>query len=146
MCLAIGAAGFAIDAWVVTEREQVEAQIISLVRDFESGDQHRTLAHFSELAIVERLMVGAGMNLVSVAHPLSLKDFSIELSHEDSVATTRFRANGEVLVNGRSVGHQATFWELRWRKEADAWKVIAVQELDPIRGTPQNRAATFTAK
>lgn len=142
LTLVLGAAGFAIDAFVHTERERVETEMVTLVRDFEAGDLDRTLAHFSPQALTERLMVAVGMKMVTVNHPLSIKDVSIELTRENSIATSRFRANGDVLLNGRSVGHQASYWELKWRLEAGEWRVVQIQELDPLRGTPINRVAT----
>jgi len=138
--LALIAGGiFAIDSFVVTERERVEARINSLVRNFEAQNLDATLEHISQRALLERALVTGGIQVLHVPQPLAIKDISVALQNEDSVAISRFRVNGTVELNGRSLGHQPSMWEVTWRKEGGEWKATKIQELDPIREEPLSR-------
>ncbi len=72
-------------------------------------------------------------------HHFALKDIQVEFSNQNSLAKTHFRVNGVVLVKGRNIGHQATLWEVTWRKEGCHWRITRVQQLHPLRGEPINQ-------
>jgi hypothetical protein len=142
----LAAAGAVIaDYLVVTDREQVAENIIGIVRSFEAGDADATLNYFSPRARCERLVASFALGVVTVEHPLSVKDVQVALQNEDSIANSTVRVNGTVAIRGRSVGHQASMWRITWRKEADAWKIIRLQELDPLHEDPIDRLARLGA-
>lgn len=140
------AAAVAADYAVVTAREHVSANVVGVVRAFEAGDRDATLGHFSPRAACERLMATVALEVVTVDQPLSVKDIQVTLQNEDSIANSTVRVNGTVAVRGRSVGHQASMWRITWRKEAQEWKIIRLQELDPLRGTPIDRLERIGAR
>lgn len=127
-----------IDWLVVTDREQVAANVEGVVRAFEAGDADRTLAYFDEAAVGERAMATIALRLVTVEDPLSLKDISVAPLDERAIEAT-FRVNGTVLVRGSSVGHQATMWSTIWQKSGDQWRIARVQQRDPLTGEPLNQ-------
>lgn len=144
MLLAAGA--IAADALVETDAEKIECFVTDVVRAFERGDADGMLVHFSQRALCERLLAKFAVGVVTAEHPLSLKDIQVTLQNEDSIAVSTFRVNGTVAVRGRSVGHQPSLWQATWRKEADEWKIIRIQELDPIREEPINRLGQIGAQ
>lgn len=133
------AAAVAADVLIVTDREQIEANITGVVRAFEAGDVDRTLGYLSPRAACERLLVQFAIQVVTVPEPLSLKDYDVRLHNEDSIATTTFRVNGRVLIRGQPAGYHPTQWQATWRKEAGEWRMTRIQELDPVRGQPIDR-------
>ncbi|MFV0446815.1 MAG: hypothetical protein ACK5Q5_24855 [Planctomycetaceae bacterium] len=144
MLLAAGA--IAVDNWVETDRERIESQVTAVVRSFERGDAEGMLQHISPQAVCEQLLVTFAVEVVTVEHPLSLKDIQIRLQNEDSIAISTFRVNGTVAVRGRTVGHQPSQWQVTWRKEANEWKIRRIQELDPLKSEPINRLGQIGAQ
>ena len=136
IAILLAAVAFAVDEYIVTDRERVADNIEGVVRAFERCELDATLNYFSLNADCERAMAMIGVASIKPSHPFSLKDIQIELSNENSLATTHFRVNGSVLVMGKDVGHQATLWKVTWRKEAREWRITAIQQLDPLHETP----------
>ncbi len=133
VCVALSVGVIVFERYVVTDREIVEENVIGVVRAFESGDVERTQSFFSAGAACERLLVAAAMNIVTVDQPLAIKAVNVRLQNENSVAISEFRVNGTVNVRGRNVGHQPSMWRITWRREAGEWKIVRIEELDPIR-------------
>ena len=141
----LAAAAIAADLLVETERERVARYVEEMVRAFEAGDSERMLEHFSQRAVCERMLAVFAVNAVTADAPLSLKDVQVSLQNEDSMAVSTFRVNGSVSVKGRSLGHQPSQWRVTWRREADDWRLIRIQELDPLRSEPLNRLGQLGA-
>ncbi|MCA9053123.1 MAG: hypothetical protein KDA75_04765 [Planctomycetaceae bacterium] len=142
----LAAAAIAADYYVETDRERVARYVEEVVRGFEAGDADRMLEHFSEQAVCERMLAIFAVNTVTADAPLSLKDVQVSLQNEDSIAVSIFRVNGTVSVNLRSLGHQPSQWRVTWRREAGDWRIIRIQELDPLRSEPLNRLGQIGAK
>jgi hypothetical protein len=142
----LAAGAIAADHLVVTDRERVEQGVVDLVAAFERSDSDGMLQHFSQRALCERILAKFAAETVTVEHPLSLKDIQVSLQNEDSIAVSTFRVNGTVAVHGRSLGHQPSQWEVRWRKEAGEWRIYRLQELDPLRSEPIDRLGQIGAK
>jgi hypothetical protein len=144
-CILLAAAAAIADYAVVTDREQVEQNLVGVVRAFEAGDAETTLGYFSNRAACERLLATFALEIVTVENPLSIKDIQIELQNENSIANSTVRVNGTVAIRGRSAGHNPSMWRITWRKEAEEWKIIRLQELDPLREEPLDRLARLGA-
>lgn len=144
--LAIGAlllipAVFLIERLIVTTAEQVEQEVHALLAAVVRDDVDATLDFFTKTALIERGLVVTGMSLGTLRPDARITDLSVEVTAEDTVAVTHFRANGtfvgrELIVSGEH--HVATRWRLSWRKEAGDWKIFEVVRLDPIKGEAIN--------
>lgn len=139
ICILLAAGAVAVDALVETDREQVASGVASVVAAFERGDEKQLLDHFAARALCERLLAQWAVQVVTVEQPLSLKDIQVELHGEGSLAISTFRVNGRVAVRGRSAGHQPSQWRVTWQQQAGEWKIIRLQELDPLRSEPLER-------
>ncbi len=140
LLMAAGAILAAVAVWyiekqIITEREQVELQVIDLVKSFEAGDEERVLNHFSPQAVLWRGQVLVALKLVKVKN-LDVKDMSVQLVSKDTEAISHFRANGTVMMAGMEGGHQPSRWKLTWRKEKGDWKIIDVIRLNPLKDEP----------
>jgi hypothetical protein len=145
-CVLLAAGAIVADWLVVTDREQIEANITGVVRSFEAGDLENTLSYFSRQAACERALVQFALQVVTVTEPLSLKDYQVELHNENSLAISTFRVNGRVHIRGQPAGYHPSQWRATWRKEAGEWRILRIQELDPIRGEPIDRLKGLGAK
>jgi hypothetical protein len=139
LCVLLVVAAFGIDARVETDSERVERYVVNVVRAFERGDREEMLGYFSPRAHCERLLVEFAIKTVTVPEPLSVKDIEVTLQNDDSIAQSRFRANGVVAVRGRTLPHQPSQWQLTWQMMDGDWKVTRIQELDYLHSEPINR-------
>lgn len=146
LCVLLAAAAVATDAGIETDRERVERSVVDVVRAFERADETALLQHVSLRAVCERALMQFAFQAVTAEHPLSLKDIQVTLQNEDSIAVSTFRVNGSVAVRGRSLGHQPSQWRVTWRKEAGEWRIIRIQELDPLRSEPLERLQQIGAR
>ena len=131
------AAAFAVDQFVVTEREVVADRVDALAAAVVEGEVGPVLDFFSPTAVVERGLVAVNLAVVDVREDLRITDVDVRLTAADSQAVSRFRANATVSVGRVGYeGRQPTFWELVWRREGDpaAWKVVEVRRLNPVTG------------
>lgn len=136
LCLAAVGVYF-VEGMILTEEEQVEAQVLGVTDAFRRQDLEGTLAFFSPRAEAERSLVRQAEAVIDEVHSLRITDMSVELLAENTRAKSHFRANGEVSVSAAGLSHRNRFttrWRLTWQKEADQWKVIEVHRLHPIRG------------
>lgn len=133
LLIAVGGSAFLIDQMVVTDREQIEVRIQSLVDDF----RHKragTVDYFSPTAPALKAAVVAGMALVTVEDQPRLTDFDIQITNQGSRATSHFRANATLSVKTLgNVGHQPGRFVLTWNREQNEWKIIKVQRLHPYQ-------------
>ena len=143
-----------VEQRIVTEAERVEAAIYGVTDAFQQRDVSKTVSYFSQNATIPQdavppffqafarnltlpVIVERAVSNVQVQDDLRITDISVETSNNDSRAKSHFRANGSFFVAGvGDVGRQPTRWEFRWQKEANEWRVVNVQRLDPITGEP----------
>ncbi len=118
---------------IVTEREQVEADLYALVAAFEQKDAEKTLSYISLQAKQLRVKAKMALAVLTIDGDLRITDVQTALKLENSVATTHFRANGAATLMGMA-GHRPTRWELTWQKVDDEWKVTKAQMLNSISG------------
>lgn len=136
-CLLLAGVAFVAERLIVTPAEEVEALVYDLRDAVVRDDVEGTLAFFSPAALKEQLLVRTAMALGRPTADLRITDLTVETGGDDTLAESVFRANG--TVEGRHVGgshHVATRWRLNWRREADAWRIIELNRLDPINGDP----------
>jgi hypothetical protein len=129
----IGVSAFAIDHAVVTDREEIETLVRSLCDDF----RHKrpgTVEYFSPTAGALRIAVVGAMAMVTIEDEPRLTDFQIKITNQGSRATSHFRANATVNVQGfGNAGHQPSRFILTWSREQNAWKIINVQRMHPYQ-------------
>jgi len=128
---------FVIERAIVTPAEQVEQRIEALRSAVVRDDVEATLGFFSKSAALERAAIASGMTLVRVEPDVDVTDLDIEVTANDTVAVSHFRANGTFVGRGPFLSgdhHIPTRWRASWRKEAGEWKIFAVERLDPIKG------------
>jgi hypothetical protein len=131
--LLVAGSAFLIDRLVVTEREQVQQQVVSLCDDFRQ-QRPATLDYFSSQSPELKVAAAAAMAMVTIEDHLRVTDFDIRLTNGNSRATSHFRANAAISVKGYgSVGHQASRFVLTWGREQGAWKITRVQRMHPIQ-------------
>lgn len=133
LLMIVGATAIIIDAVIVTAREEIESQVVTLCDDFQN---HRpeTLTYFSKTVPGLRQLAEAAMAMVTVESEPTLTDFQIQFTNEGSRATAHFRANATISVKGYgNVGHQPSRFMLTWAREGDGWKIIKVQRMHPIQ-------------
>ncbi len=132
-CLALGGAVYVVEGIIVTPAEEVEQLVTDLCWQFQRRDP-KVLEHFSQTAASLRHQCQAAMLLVEVQPDLRLTDFQTRLTNEGSRAICHFRANATISVLGAgNVGRQPSRFELTWAREGDAWKIIDLRRLNPIR-------------
>ena len=62
-----------------------------------------------------------------------IKDVSVEVKNQNSLAVSKFRANGTVSARDLGSSHVASLWEVTWQKEAGQWKIVHVQRWNPYK-------------
>jgi hypothetical protein len=131
-----------IEGAVVTDREQVEDATTDIVRQFQLNHPQETLAYVSESpqAIPLRMLVTTALDAVDVAPDVHVTDVQVRLLSEGTRAQSHFRVNGTVSLKNRgSVGHHPFRFQSTWQKENGGWKMLSIEDLDPITGKTLNR-------
>jgi hypothetical protein len=118
---------------VETEAERVAKEIDALTDAFTKKDQDRTLAFFSPKAVDLRLKCVAALAMVDFPNGIDIKDVSVEVKNQNSLAISFFRANGTVSVTPGGSGHIASRWKVTWQKEAGLWKIVDVRRWHPYK-------------
>lgn len=138
-----------VELSIVTDLEQVEADLHSLLNTFveESQEMHRSsgqapanlrsLDFFSAQNTIDRARVAAAVNLVVIDKDMRITDVQTRLTNENTRAVTHFRANGNVGHSGAG-GHFSSRWELTWQKEGDRWTVARTKMLNVMTGEEQS--------
>lgn len=124
---------YVLELRIVTEREQVEAELYGLVDAFQKKQAEKTLNYISLGAKELRTRAKFALDVLTIDGELRITDVQTELKLDNSVATTHFRANGAATFMGMT-GRRPTRWLLTWQKVGDEWKVTKAQMLDPISG------------
>ncbi|MBX3444597.1 MAG: hypothetical protein KF774_19510 [Planctomyces sp.] len=136
-CVLAAVAVWFIERAIVTERERVEQHLVELVRDFEAGRSEAVLDAITTQSPELRALAALALSTVTV-RDLRLTDVTVELSPgTDTRARSHFRVNGSAVLNStHDVGHQPTRWIARWQRETDRWRIVEIEQLDPITGEP----------
>lgn len=126
-----------VERLVVTEAEIVEQRVRDLADAFRTKDLERTLSFFSATAVPERFAITGAILVVTVHDDLTITDMDVELTAAGSRATSHFRANASVDGIGYAAqGRRPSRWRLTWQKEGADWKVVRIEQLDPVNGAP----------
>ena len=131
LLLAAGAWGY--DQTVVTDREQVAANVLGVAKAFQERRIEDTYGYVSNSARDIRLIFGTAYNLIVVHDDMRVTDMSVEMLARDTRAKARFRVNATVTVQN-ATQHVATLWEAKWQRESEGWKMIDLAEFDPVSG------------
>ena len=124
---------FIVERMIVTEGEQIELNIHSMVHAFQRQDRKLTHSFISEKPQAQWIheLVNKGFEWVEVGDDVRITDVSLNVDGHSAEST--FRANASlVLKTGShqgSVGHQPSRWRMGWEKQNGEWKIIAVQRL-----------------
>lgn len=139
----VGMAALAAGIWrveqlIVTERERVSDSIYEITSAFQKRDLTRTLSFVSDRALDLKALVTFGYNVVTVNDDMRVTDVVVEMAGENTRAISRFRVNATVTAGNYSQ-RTPSRWEARWQLEAGEWRMISIQELDPITGEQIDR-------
>lgn len=133
---------------IVTDREQVELNLLELVSTFveeseqwgvgstEIPEQVRCHVFFAEDNSADRTLVVAGLMFVQVMEDIRVSDVKVQLTDNDTKALTHFRANATINA-GSFNGHQPSRWELTWQKLDGDWKITQTRMLNVVNGQEQ---------
>lgn len=135
LALLLAAGIWWLERRIVTDREQVEQLVVTLVDEFQRKDREAVLSHFSPQAPEWSLLVGKALDLVEIKD-VKVRDLSVRMTSNNAQAVSHFRANGTVIFAGNASGYQPSRWELTWRRERGEWKIIDVVRLNPLRDEP----------
>ncbi len=124
---------FFIEKAIVTEKEQVEQNVLDLTSAFARKDKDQTLSYFSEQARSLQNIATSALEWIDLPQGLDIKDMDVRMTNENTRAVVRFRANGTVSFRNLASSHAASRWEVTWQKEARDWKIIDVVRLNPLK-------------
>ena len=118
---------------IVTDAEQVEARVLALTDDVVKGDIEKVLSYISDDAGGLKSDVESRLEHVKIDEGLRITDLAVTMQPGGLQAKSHFRANG--AGSYKSLSHNfATRWNLTWQKEAGTWKLIKIEQLEPING------------
>jgi hypothetical protein len=129
-----------VEEAIVTPRERAELAVREITRAFQQGDIEATRSYISKRSPHLSLLAEAVIGVVKVGDDMRISDFRIEMSGKNTRANAKFRLNATISIEAN--GFQAfepTRWESTWQLEANQWRLIKLQELDPITGQPLAR-------
>lgn len=122
---------------IVTESEIVPQRLHALAAAFQARNLDEALSFFSENATRERARLRAAMMYPIEFHgDLSITDTQVELTAQNSRATSHFRASGNVELQDFGPQWHTSRWLFNWQKEGGQWRIIHIQQLEPITGAP----------
>ena len=133
LAIALAQTAFVVDHFVVTTAEKLEQNIRDLTAAFQRKDRDRTLSFISQREVLLQQLIGIALANVEVHNDLDIKDVQVTLLAGETLAKTRFRANGTVSYQQTNAGHQPSRWELKWQREGSDWKIIEVHRLHPLK-------------
>lgn len=129
--LAAACAIFAVERFIVTDAERIEASVYGITSAFQQGELDETLDFISPKAPKIRDLVTMAMRMYDVHDDLRIRDLRVAMKSENSRGIATFRANATVSTAGHGdLGWHPSRWELTWQREADQWKVIRVCRLN----------------
>lgn len=150
LCVLLGVAAAAtwwIETQIVTEREQVEAATLDVIDAYQRQDVERTIDRISETATELQRLARMTIGYIRLGDDLRVSDLSVRMKARNSRAISHFRVNTTVSMTGYgTVGYRPSRWEVTWQKEGGKWRIIYVQQLDPITGEPQQEWTRLTGR
>lgn len=132
-CVALGLVVLVVEEMVVTEAEEVEAQVYALAEAVTRGEHEKVLDFLSKDAGSLRAQIGSHMEDIQVEDNLRITDLQVAHESGSSQAKSHFRANGSVTWKKSFTDNIATRWNLTWEKNQGTWKIIQVERLHPIK-------------
>lgn len=131
-----------IERAIVTPGEQVEQHLLSLVDAFQKNDEPATLKYISagpnSLSLVA--LVKLANAAVDIDPDYRITDVQIQTQANDTAATSHFRVNATLrLPTQGNLGRKPFRFNGKWRIESGEWRLVEIEELDPINGKVLNR-------
>lgn len=137
-----------VEIAIVTDTEQVEKNLHDLIDTFvvesnqfgvgsaEIPEQVRCQSFFAENNTTDRTRVVAALMFVRVEGDIRVTDVKIQLTNQETMAVTHFRANATFAAGPHS-GHHPSRWEMTWQKQAGEWKITRTRMLNVVNGKEQ---------
>lgn len=134
-----------VEIAIVTDREQVETNLLDLVNTFveeshqfgvgsaTKPEEVRCQKFFAQNNTVDRTRIVAALMFVEVEGDIRVTDVKIKLTNNNTMAVTHFRANA-TFAAGRQSGHRPSRWEMTWQKQAGEWKITRTRMLNVVNG------------
>ena len=124
-----------VERQIVTPAEQVEAAIFELAAAVRDGDADRAVSFLSPQVPLLHASVRSAMAMADIDDDLRITDLNVRMTSAETRAISHFRANA--TIRARTMPHESRYptrWELTWQRQDGAWKVVAIERLDPIKG------------
>ena len=142
VCVVLALAVWFIERAIVTPGEQVEGNLLALVEAFQKNDDLGTLKYIStgpnSLGLV--MLVKLAIHAVDIDPDYRITDVQIQTQANDTAATSHFRVNATIrMAMQGNLGHKPFRFNGKWRIEAEEWRLVEIEELDPINGKVLNR-------
>lgn len=133
---------YVVEQSIVTEAERVEQEIEGVGAAFQQRDEDELLSFFSHRAPELRGVALIAVRTIETQGDLRITDVSVSV--KQGRARSTFRANGVFSAVGYgSIGHKPTRWDVGWQQEGGEWRIIDVEQLDPITGEPTDEYLRF---
>jgi hypothetical protein len=130
---------------IVTESERVEQAVYDVAEAFQQRDEDRMLSFFSQRTPELRGIALIALRTIEAQDDLRITDVSVDVAHGRADST--FRANGAFNAAGYgNIGHKPTRWDVGWQEEGGDWRIISVEQLDPITGEATDEYLRFLFK
>jgi len=125
-------AGLALERWVVTPAEQVEASVFGIARALESNDVPAVTAFLGGSADELRQEVQTYLRLVTV-NKISIKSNLKVTMSGSAAATARFNAVATVSGRGGTPRDQPVprLLIVHFRLEQGQWRIVSYEAFDP---------------
>lgn len=141
-CVVLALAVWLIERAIITPGEHVERNLLSLVEAFQKNDEPATLKNIStgpnSLGLVA--LVKLAIHAVDIDPDYRITDVQIQTQANDTAATSHFRVNATLrLPTQGNLGHKPFRFNGKWRVETGEWRLVEIEELDPINGEVLNR-------
>jgi hypothetical protein len=133
-CVALGFVVLVVEELIITESEEVEAEVYALAEAVTKGEQEQVLDFFAGDAGRLRAAIASRMDDIQVEDNLRITGLQVEMQNNGTEAQSDFRANGTVTLKNMGSYNGPTRWNLTWEKNEGTWKIIQVEQLDPIKG------------
>lgn len=118
---------------IETESERVEARVLALTDSVVEGDIENVLSFISDEATALRSIVESQLEHVRIDQDLRITQLAVTMEPNGNKAKSHFRANGKGTYKSWTQSF-ATRWNLTWRKEGETWKLVQIEQLEPIEG------------
>ncbi len=142
VCVVLALAVWFIERAIVTPGEHVEGNLLALVQAFQQNDEPGTLQYIStgpnSLGLV--VLAKLAIHSVDIDANYRITDVQIQTQANDTAATSHFRLNATLrMATQGNLGHKPFRFNGKWRIEAGEWRLVEIEELDPINGQVLNR-------